>query len=105
MKNDKDGVPEAAPIWRAKKDKTEDDPFFEHTILLEPEVSRYIDHVLRSKNGCLILNPASYLKVHDNLQGGYFKKIKFVLKLTYKKSENQYSQIDASIEGIPYHTK
>jgi hypothetical protein len=58
-------------MWRAKKGKNKDDPFFEHTILLEPSVGRYIDHVLRSKHGCLILNPASHLKLHDNLEGGY----------------------------------
>jgi hypothetical protein len=57
------------------------------------------------KNRCLILNPASHLKLHDNLHGGYFKEIKFVVKLTYKKSENPYSQIDVNIDGIPYHTK
>jgi hypothetical protein len=68
-------------------------------------VGIYIDHVLRSKNGSLNLNPASHLKLHDNLQGGYFKKMKFVVKLAYTKSENLYSQIDASIDGIPYHTK
>jgi hypothetical protein len=105
LKKNKDGVPEAVPMWRAKKDKKEDDPFFEHTILLEPAVGRYIDHVLHSKNGCLILNPVSHLKLHDNLHGGYFKKINFVVKLTYTKSKNIYSQIDASIDGIPYQTK
>jgi hypothetical protein len=68
-------------------------------------VGRYIDHILHSKNGCLILDPASHLRLHDNLQGGYFKKIKFIVKLTYKKSDNLYSQIDANIDGIPYHTK
>jgi hypothetical protein len=68
-------------------------------------VGRYIDHVLRSKNGCLILNPASNLKLHDNLEGGYFTKIKFVIKLTYTKSEDPYSEIHTSIDGVPYHTK
>jgi hypothetical protein len=68
-------------------------------------VGRYIDHILRSKNGCLILNPASHLKLHDNLKGGYFTKIKFVIKLTYKKSEDLYSEIHTSIDGVPYHTK
>jgi hypothetical protein len=92
-------------MWRAKKGKNKDDPFFEHTILLEPSVGRYIDHVLRSKNGCLILNPASHLKLHDNLEGGYFTKIKFVIKLTYTKSEDPYSKIHTSIDGVPYHTK
>jgi hypothetical protein len=67
-------------------------------------VGRYIDHFIRSKNGCLIINPASYLRLHDNLQG-YFKKIKFIVKLTYTKSDNLYSQIDANIDGIPYHKK
>jgi hypothetical protein len=105
LKRDKDGVPESVPMWRAKKGKTEDDPFFEHTILLQPVVGRYIDHVLHIKNGCLILNPASHLKLHDNLQDDHFKKIKFVVKLTYTKSENLYSQMYASIDGIPYHTK
>jgi hypothetical protein len=89
----------------SKKDKQKYDPFFEHTILFEPVVARYIDHVLRSKNGFLILNPESHLKSHDNLHGGYFKKIKFIVKLTYTKSVNPYSQIDASIDGIPYHKK
>jgi hypothetical protein len=78
---------------------------FEHTILLEPEVGRYIDYVLCSKNGCLILNPANHLKLHDNLHGGYFKEIKFIVKLTYKKSDDPFSQIYRSIDGIPYHTK
>jgi hypothetical protein len=68
-------------------------------------VGRYIDHVLRSKNGCLILNPASHLKLHDNLKGGYFTKVKFVIKLMYTKSEDPYSQIHTSIDGVPYHTK
>jgi hypothetical protein len=68
-------------------------------------VGIYIDNVIRSKNGCLILNPASHLKLHDKLHGGYFKEIKFVVKLTYTKSENSYSQIYSSIDGIPYHTK
>jgi hypothetical protein len=78
---------------------------FEQTILLEPVVGIYIDHVLRIKNVCLILNPASHLRLHENLHGGYFKHIKFVVKLTYTTSDNQYSQIDASIDGIPYHTQ
>jgi hypothetical protein len=68
-------------------------------------VGRYIDHVLGSKDGCPILNPSSHLRSHDNLQGGYFKKIKFIVKLTYRKSENLYSQIDVNIDGISYHTK
>jgi hypothetical protein len=89
----------------SEKGQKKDDPFFEHTILLEPAVGKYIDHVLHRKNRCFILNPASYLKLHDSLHGGYFKEIKFVVKLTYKKSENWYSQIDASIDGIPYHAK
>jgi hypothetical protein len=105
LKKDKDGLPEPGPMCRAKKGKTEDDPFFKHTILLELAAGRYIDHVLHSKNGCLILNPASHLKLHDNLQGGYFKKIKFIVKLTYTQSENIYSQIDVSIDGVPYQTK
>jgi hypothetical protein len=92
-------------MWRAKKDKKKGDPFFEHTILLESEVGKYIDHVLRSNNGCLILNPASHLKLHDNLHGGYFKKIKFIVKLTYTKSDDPFSQIHTSIDFIPYHTK
>jgi hypothetical protein len=103
--NNKDGAPEPLPMWRAKQGKKEDDPFFEHIILLEPGVGRYIGHVLRSKNGCLVINPGSHLRLHDNLHGGYFKKIKFVIKLTYTKSDNMYLQIDANIEGIPYHTK
>jgi hypothetical protein len=71
--------------------KKEYDPFFEHTILLEPAVGRYIDHVIHSKNGCLILNPASHLRLHENLLGGYFKHIKFVIKLTYTTLDNLYS--------------
>jgi hypothetical protein len=67
-------------------------------------VGRYIDHVLRSKHGCLILNPASHLKLHDNLKSGYFTKVKFVNKLAYTKSEDPYSQIHTSIDGVPYHT-
>jgi hypothetical protein len=74
MRKDKDGVSAPVPMWRAKKGKQEDDHFFELTILLEPGVGKYIDYVLRSKNGCPILNPASYLILHDNLKGGYFKK-------------------------------
>jgi hypothetical protein len=105
LKKDKNGLPEAIPMWRAKKGSKPDDPFFEHTILLEPLVGRYIDHVLRSKNGCLILNPASHLKLHDNLKGGYFTKVKFVIKLTYTKAEDPYSQIHTSIDCVPYHTK
>jgi hypothetical protein len=89
----------------SKKRRKKDDPFFEHTILLEPVVGRYIDHVLRSKNGCLILNPASHLKLHDSLHGGYFKEIKFIVKLTYTKSDDPFSQIHTSIDGIPYLTK
>jgi hypothetical protein len=68
-------------------------------------VGRYIDHILHSKKGCLIINPASHFKLHDNLEGGYFTKIKFVVKLTYKKSEHPYSEIHTSIDGVPYHTK
>jgi hypothetical protein len=49
LKKDKNGLPEAIPMWRAKKGSNTDDPFFEHTILLESSVGRYIDHVLRSK--------------------------------------------------------
>jgi hypothetical protein len=86
IEKNKNGLPEAIPTWRAKKGKNKDDTFFEHAILLEPSVGRYIDHVLRSKNGYHILNPASHLKLHDNLEGGYFTKIKFVIKLTYTKS-------------------
>jgi hypothetical protein len=62
-------------------------------------------YVLRSKNGCLILNPASHLKLHDNLEGGHFTRIKFVIKLTYTKSEDPYSEIHTSIDGVPHHTK
>jgi hypothetical protein len=68
-------------------------------------VGRNIDHVLRRKNGCLILNPASHLKLYDNLHRGYFKEIKFVVKLTFTKSASMYSQIDVSIDDIPYHIK
>jgi hypothetical protein len=68
-------------------------------------VDRYIDHVLCSKNGCLVLNPASHLRLHENLQGEYFKKIKFIVKLAYTKSDNLYSQIYANIDGIPYNAK
>jgi hypothetical protein len=49
LKKNKNGVPEAIPMWRAKKGKNKDDPFLMHTILLEPSVGRYIDHILRSK--------------------------------------------------------
>jgi hypothetical protein len=84
-----------------RKRQKEDGPFLKHKIVLEPGVGRYIDHVLRSKNGCLIINPAIHLRLHDNLQGGYFKKIKFIVKLTYTKSDNLYSQKDANIDGIP----
>jgi hypothetical protein len=65
--------------------------FFEDTIILEPAVGRYIEHVLHRKNGCLILNPASHLKLHDKLHGGYFKEIKFIVKLTYTKSDDPFS--------------
>jgi hypothetical protein len=52
LRKDKDGVPEPVPMWRAKKGKKEDDPFLiKHTVILEPGVGRYIDHVIRSKNG------------------------------------------------------
>jgi hypothetical protein len=68
-------------------------------------VGRYIDHVLRRKNGCFILNPGSHLKLRDNLKGGYFTKVKLVIKLTYIKSKDPYSQIHTSIYGVPYHTK
>jgi hypothetical protein len=68
-------------------------------------VGRYIDHVLHRKNECLILNPSSHLILHDNLQSGYFKHIKFIVKLTYTTYNNLYSQIDAIIDGITYHTK
>jgi hypothetical protein len=99
------GYPKLYPCGEQKKGKNKDDPFFEHTILLEPSVGRNIDHVLRSKNGCLILNSASHLKLHDNLEGGYFTKIKFVIKLVYTKSEDPYSEIHTIIYGVPYHTK
>jgi hypothetical protein len=85
------------PCGEQKKENTNIILFFEHTILLEASVGRYIDHVLRSKHGCLILNPASHLKLHENLEGGYFTKIKFVIKLTYTKSEDPYSEIHTSI--------
>jgi hypothetical protein len=98
------GYPKQYPCGEHPK-KRKDDPFFEHTILLEPSVGGYIYHVLHSKNGCLILNPASHLKLHYNLEGGYFTKIKFVIKLTYTKSEDQHSEIHTSIDGVPYHTK
>jgi hypothetical protein len=58
-------------------------------------VGRYIDHVLHSKNGCLSLNTA----------GGYFKEIKFIIKLTNTKSDDPLLQIHTSIDGIPYYTK
>jgi hypothetical protein len=45
------------------------------------------------------------LKLHDNLKGGYFTKVKFVIKLTYTKYEDPYSQIHTSIDGVPYDTK
>jgi hypothetical protein len=40
FKKDKNGLPEAIPIWRAKKVSKKDDPCFEQTILLEPLVGR-----------------------------------------------------------------
>jgi hypothetical protein len=67
LRKDTNGVLEPVPMWRAKKGKKEDDPIFEHTIILEPGVGRYIDHVIRSKNGYPILNPASHLRLHFNL--------------------------------------
>jgi hypothetical protein len=45
------------------------------------------------------------LKLHDNLEGGTFTKIKFVIKLTYTKSEDPYSKIHTSIYGFPSHAK
>jgi hypothetical protein len=45
------------------------------------------------------------LKLHDNLEGGYFTKIKFVIKLTYTESKDPYSKIHTSIDGVYYHTK
>jgi hypothetical protein len=45
------------------------------------------------------------LKLYDNLEGGYFTKIKFFIKLAYTRSEDPYSQIHTSIDGVPYHTK
>jgi hypothetical protein len=36
LKKTKNRVPEAIPMWRAKKEKKKDDPFFKHTILLKP---------------------------------------------------------------------
>jgi hypothetical protein len=84
MRKDKDGVPDPLPRWKVRKGKTDDYPFFKHMILLEWRVGRYIDHVIRSKNSCLILNPVSHLQLLDNpSRGGYFKHIKFVVKLTY----------------------
>jgi hypothetical protein len=105
LKKNKNGIPEAIPMWRAKKGKHKDDTFFGHTIIPEPSVGRYIDHILRSKNRCLILNPASHLKLHDSLEDGYFTKIKSVIKLTYTKSEDPYLEIHTSIDVVPYHTE
>jgi hypothetical protein len=34
IEKNKNGVPETIPMWRAKKYKKKDDPFFEHTIIL-----------------------------------------------------------------------
>jgi hypothetical protein len=61
MRKDKNGVTDPVPIWKARRGKKDDDYVFEHTLVLEPSVGRYIDHVLRIINGCLILNPASHL--------------------------------------------
>jgi hypothetical protein len=107
LKKDKNGLPEAIPMWRAKKGSKPDDPFFEHTILLEPSVGRYIDHVLRSKNGCLILNPASHLKLHDNLKGGYFTKdsvfrVSFVFRWVVGRGKYY---IDGPNDGYPVDNK
>jgi hypothetical protein len=65
----------------------------------------HMEVCLGNKHCCLILNPASNLRLHDNLQGAYFKSIKFIIKLSYKKTDNIYSKLDVNIEGIPYHTK
>jgi hypothetical protein len=105
LRNDKNGVPDPVPMWKASRGKKDDDSFYEYTILLEPSVGRYIDHVLCIRNGCLILNPASHLQLHDNLEGGYFKDIKFVVKLAYTKLEDTYSERYVSVEDIPYHKK
>jgi hypothetical protein len=105
LRKDKNGVPDPVPMWKASRGKKDDDYFYEHTMLVEPSIGRYIDHVLCSRNGCLILNPASHLRVYDNLERGYFKEINFVVKLTYTKSEDTYSEMDMSVEGVSYHTK
>jgi hypothetical protein len=45
------------------------------------------------------------LKLNDNLEGGYFTKIKSVIKLTYTKSEDPYLEINSIIDCGPYHTE
>jgi hypothetical protein len=78
------------PMWKSNRanNKEENKWFYEHTIGVDPSVGRYIDHVLRSKKGSMILNPASHLRLHHNLEDGYFKEIKFVFKLTCNRSED-----------------
>jgi hypothetical protein len=49
LRKNKNGLPEAIPMWRAKTGKNKNDPVFEHTIILEPSAGRYIDHVICSK--------------------------------------------------------
>jgi hypothetical protein len=105
LRKDANGTPDPVPMWKWSKGKKDEDWVYEHTILVEPAVGRYIDHFLHSKNGCLILNPASHLRLYHNLQGGYFKEDKFVVKLAYTKSEDPCSEIYVNLEGIPYHTK
>jgi hypothetical protein len=39
------------------------------------------------------------------LRGGSFKDINFVVKITYAKSDNTYSEIDVSVKVITYHKK
>jgi hypothetical protein len=80
MVNNKHGVPDPVPCGKkekARKGKKDNDPFYEHTILLEPLVVIYIDHVIRITNGCLVLNPESHLRLHDNLEGGELQRHQF----------------------------
>jgi hypothetical protein len=70
LRKDKNGVPDPVSMWKASRGNKDDDSFYDHNILLEPLVGRYIDHVLPSINVCLILNPESHLRLHDNLEGG-----------------------------------
>jgi hypothetical protein len=57
-----------------------------------------------SKHGCLIINPASHLKLHGNLQGAYFMKISMGVKLTCDRPYAPPAHIELDLEGIPYRS-